>query len=99
MVRVPVRSAMTGAYRGSGGAVLALVAAEGTLLDAGSVGLALSRRWSDAGDPVLFVDADTSGSRLAERFGEAVRAGVLAGGAGHGVADRGPGAAHASAVG
>ena len=54
--------------------MLALLAAEGTLLDAGSVGLALSRRWSDAGDPVLFVDADTSGSRLAERFGEAVRA-------------------------
>ena len=54
--------------------MLALLAAEGTLLDAGSVGLALSRRWSDAGDPVLFVDADISGSRLAERFGEAVRA-------------------------
>ena len=54
--------------------MLALFAAEGTRLDAGSVGLALSRRWSDDGDPVLFVDADTSGSRLAERFGEAVRA-------------------------
>ena len=54
--------------------MLALLAAEGTRLDAGSVGLALSRRWSDAGDAVLFVDADTSGSRLAERFGEAVRA-------------------------
>ena len=54
--------------------MLALVAAQGTLLDAGSVGLALSRRWSDAGDRVLFVDADTSGSRLAERFGEAARA-------------------------
>ena len=54
--------------------MLTLLAAEGTRLDAGSVGLALSRRWSDAGDRVLFVDADTSGSRLAERFGEAVRA-------------------------
>ena len=54
--------------------MLALLAAEGTRLDAGSVGLGLSRRWSDGGDPVLFVDADTSGSRLAERFGEAVRA-------------------------
>ena len=54
--------------------MLALLAAEGTRLDAGSVGLGLSRRWSDDGDPVLFVDADTSGSRLAERFGEAVRA-------------------------
>ena len=54
--------------------MLTLLAAEGTRLDAGSVGLALSRRWSDAGDRVLFVDADASGSRLAERFGEAVRA-------------------------
>ena len=54
--------------------MLTLLAAEGARLNAGSVGLALSRRWSDAGDPVLFVDADTSGSRLAERFGEAVRA-------------------------
>ena len=54
--------------------MLALLAAEGTRLDVGSVGLALSRRWSDDGDRVLFVDADASGSRLAERFGEAVRA-------------------------
>ena len=54
--------------------MLALVAAEGTRLDSGSVGLALSRRWSDSGHQVLFVDVDTSGSRLAERFGEAVRA-------------------------
>ena len=54
--------------------MLTLLAAEGTRLDVGSVGLALSRRWSDDGDRVLFVDADASGSRLAERFGEAVRA-------------------------
>ena len=54
--------------------MLAVVAAEGARLDAGSVGLGLSRRWSDAGDRVLFVDADASGSRLAQRFGEAVRA-------------------------
>ena len=54
--------------------MLAVVAAAGARLDAGSVGLALSRRCSEAGDRVLFVDADASGSRLAERFGEAVRA-------------------------
>ena len=54
--------------------MLTLLAAEGTHLDVGSVGLALSRRWSDDGNRVLFVDADASGSRLAERFGEAVRA-------------------------
>ena len=54
--------------------MLAVVAADGARLDAGSVGLALARRWSDSGESVLFVDADASGSRLAERFGEAVRA-------------------------
>ena len=54
--------------------MLAVVTAAGARLDVGSVGLALSRRCSEAGDRVLFVDADASGSRLAERFGEAVRA-------------------------
>ncbi len=54
--------------------MLALVAAAGASLDAGSVGLVLARRWSESGDRVLFVDADASGSRLAERFGEAARA-------------------------
>ena len=54
--------------------MLAVVAADGARLDVGSVGLALARRWSDSGEQVLFVDGDTSGSRLAERFGEAVRA-------------------------
>ena len=54
--------------------MLAVVTADGALLDAGSVGLALARRWSDSGERVLFVDADASGSRLAERFGEAARA-------------------------
>ena len=50
--------------------MLVLVAAEGARLDAGAVGLALARRWSDAGQRVLFVDADTSGLRLARRLGE-----------------------------
>ena len=57
-----------------GGAVLAVVTVDGERLDVGSVGLALARRWSDSGERVLFVDADASGSRLAERFGEAARA-------------------------
>ena len=47
--------------------MLVLLAADGTRLDAGAVALALARRWSDAGQQVLFVDADTSGSRLARR--------------------------------
>lgn len=54
--------------------MLAVLGVEGARLDAGSVGLVLARRWSEAGERVLFVDADTSGSRLAQRFGEAVRA-------------------------
>ena len=54
--------------------MLAILAAEDARLDAGSVGLALARRWSNHGEPVLLVDADTTGSRLAERFGAARRA-------------------------
>ena len=54
--------------------MLALLAVEGARLDAGSVGLALARRWSDSGEQVLFVDADISGSTLAERLAEAERA-------------------------
>ena len=54
--------------------MLAVVASAGSKLDAGSMGLALARRWSDASEQVLFVDADTTGSRLAERFGAATRA-------------------------
>ena len=54
--------------------MLAVVAADGARLDAGSVALAIARRWSGAGESVLFVDADACGSRLAERFGEALHA-------------------------
>ena len=50
--------------------MLVLLAADGTRLDAGSVGLALTRRWADAGAPALFVDADTDGTRLAGRLGQ-----------------------------
>ena len=55
-------------------AVLALITANGARLDAGSVGLAIARGWSDDGRQVLFIDADTSGTRLAARLGEATRA-------------------------
>ena len=54
--------------------MIALVSAAGARLDAGSVGLALARRWSGSGGRVLFVDADTSGAALAGRLGEAMRA-------------------------
>lgn len=54
--------------------MLVLLAAEGARLDAGSVGLALARRWCDADSQVLYMDADTSGSRLARRLGEIERA-------------------------
>ena len=54
--------------------MLALVTAEGTRLDAGSVGLALARRWSESGDRVLLVDADPHASGLARRLGQAARA-------------------------
>ena len=50
--------------------MLVLLAADGTRLDAGSVGLALTRRWADAGAQALFVDADTDGTRLARRLGQ-----------------------------
>ena len=50
--------------------MLALLAVEGAArLDAGAVGLALARRWSKSGERLLFVDADVSGSRLAQRVG------------------------------
>ena len=54
--------------------MLAVVTAPGARLDAGSVALALARRWSDAGESVVFVDADPSGARLAERLREAEHA-------------------------
>ena len=54
--------------------MLAVVAAGGAQLDAGSVGLAVARRWSDSGEGVLFVDADAAGSGLAQRLGETDRA-------------------------
>ena len=54
--------------------MLVLLAAEGARLDAGSLGLALARRWSGAGEQALFVDADATGSRLARRLGEVAHA-------------------------
>lgn len=54
--------------------MLAVVAAAGARFDAGSVALAMARRWSASGESVLFVDADAAGARLAERLGEAEHA-------------------------
>lgn len=54
--------------------MLAVVAAPQARLDAGSVGLALARRWCEAGERVIFVDADPAGSRLAQRLGAATHA-------------------------
>ena len=50
--------------------MLAVLSADGTRFDAGALALALARRWSDSGQAVLFVDADTTGARLAERLSE-----------------------------
>ena len=50
--------------------MLAVLSADGARFDAGSVALAVARRWSDAGEAVLFVDADATGPGLAERLGE-----------------------------
>jgi hypothetical protein len=54
--------------------MLGIVAANGARLSAGSVGLSLARRWSEAGERVLFIDADPTQPPLAERFGAVVRA-------------------------
>ena len=54
--------------------MLGIVSANGAHLNAGSVGLALAQRWGQAGQRVLFIDANTSGPSLAERFGSAVHA-------------------------
>ncbi len=51
--------------------MLAVVAGADARLDPGSVALALARRISEAGEPVLFIDADASGAKMAQRLGEA----------------------------
>jgi hypothetical protein len=55
--------------------VLALVATGGARLNAGSVGLAIARIWSEADRRVLFIDGDTEGTALADRLGSATRSG------------------------
>ena len=52
--------------------MLGIVAMNGARLSAGSVGLSVARRWSEAGQRVLFIDADASGPPLSERFGAAI---------------------------
>ena len=54
--------------------MLVVASAAGARLDAGSVGLAVARFWSEADNPVVFVDGDASGPRLAARFGAAENA-------------------------
>lgn len=51
--------------------MLAVVGSSGSRLHANSVAYCLSRAWGAAGRRVLLVDADTSGSALYERLGEA----------------------------
>ena len=51
--------------------MLAVLTADGARFDAGSVALAVARRWSAAGEAVLFVDADPTGPGLAQRLGGA----------------------------
>ena len=54
--------------------MLGIVAANGAHISAGSMGLALARRWTESGQRVLLIDVDTAAPSLAERFGAAVRA-------------------------
>lgn len=54
--------------------MLTLVASAGASLDPGSVALGMARRFCEAGERVLFVDADPAGTRLAERFSRATLA-------------------------
>ena len=53
--------------------MLGIVAMNGARLSAGSVGLSVARRWSEAGQRVLFIDADASSPPLSERFGAATQ--------------------------
>ena len=54
--------------------MLVVAGGDRTRLDTGSLALALARRLSESGRRVLFVDADATGSRLAERSGHAIGA-------------------------
>ena len=54
--------------------MLVVAGGDRTRLDTGSLALALARRLAESGRRVLFVDADTTGSRLAARCGRAIGA-------------------------
>lgn len=60
-----------GVQRGGDVAVLAVVGAAASRLHANSVAYCLAQSWGAAGRPVVLVDADTTGSALFERLGEA----------------------------
>lgn len=49
--------------------MLVVATADGARLDPGALGLAVARFWSEADSPVVFVDGDASGPRLAARYG------------------------------
>ena len=53
--------------------MLGIVSTSNARHDAGSLALALTKGWSSAGQLMLFIDADTTGSSLAERYGAVVR--------------------------
>ena len=54
--------------------MLVVAGGDRTLLDTGSVALALARRLSESDRKALFIDADATGSRLARRCGQALGA-------------------------
>ncbi len=54
--------------------MLAVVGASAARLHANSVAFCLARAWSGSGRPVALIDADTAGSALYERLGEATTA-------------------------
>ena len=54
--------------------MLAVIGAESAKLHPGSLALGIARLWAKDGQEVVLVDADTTGSALANRFGAATRA-------------------------
>ena len=53
--------------------MLVVLGAPSSPFDAGSLGITIARSWALRGEAPVFIDADTSGSRLAERYGTATR--------------------------
>lgn len=53
--------------------MLAVLAAPQSPFDAGSVAIAIAKSWAADGQSTLLIDADTTGSRLAQRYGAVAR--------------------------